>query len=514
MESASPLESKQSFAHRLKVLILGDEAKTKEERWLVQKLDFFILTYCCLSFFFNYLDRSAFANAYVAGLQEALSLSGNQYNILLSMTTAGYVIGQVPHGIAIQKIAPRIWFPSMVIIWAGLTASSAACKTYEQLCAVRFLMGLIEASTYCGTIYCIGSWYKPREIAKRTAIFTASGQAGSMFAGIMMTAIYKGMSGYAGLQGWQWVFIICGIITCPIAVMGFLYFPDIPETTKARWLSESEKRLALDRLPPKKADGHNINPWSLAKRVFGSPAFYILCLFSTVCSALEAFCVQNLYLLWLKYYSKAGYFTQTQVNTYPLGIQAMGIVSNLMAAVYIDATGRRVPMGILACALQLVVTIILFIRSSPWAAIMFAFYLAGSSYIVNPLLFGWANIICQRDGDDARRSVILTSMNAFAQILYTWWGIVLFPANEAPYWRNGYIGMVVVIAVMFSLLWVVLWLDRRTALQYPEAAFFDAPETVQLAAIKGDMVVDVTKNDAESKVEGKANDITTVTNLK
>jgi hypothetical protein len=30
-------------------------------------------------------------------------------------------IGQLPHGIIIQKIAPRIWFPSMVVIWAGLT---------------------------------------------------------------------------------------------------------------------------------------------------------------------------------------------------------------------------------------------------------------------------------------------------------------------------------------------------------------------------------------------------------
>jgi MFS transporter, ACS family, pantothenate transporter len=70
-------------------MVLGDEAKSKEERWLVQKLDFFILTYCCVSFFFNYLDRSAFANAYVAGLQEALDLSGADYNVLLSMTTAG-----------------------------------------------------------------------------------------------------------------------------------------------------------------------------------------------------------------------------------------------------------------------------------------------------------------------------------------------------------------------------------------------------------------------------------------
>ncbi|KAL4900087.1 hypothetical protein BDW74DRAFT_183043 [Aspergillus multicolor] len=497
MDAVESVVPEQSFAQRAKVLVLGDEAKSKEERWLVRKLDFFILTYCCVSFFFNYLDRAAFANAYVSGLSESLSLNGNQYNILLSMTTAGYVIGQVPHGIAIQKIPPRIWFPSMCIIWAILTGSSAACKTYSQLCAVRFLQGLIEASTYCGTIYCIGSWYKPREIAKRTAIFTASGQAGSMFAGAMMTAIHSGMDGYAGLAGWQWVFIIDGIITCPIAIVGFLYFPDTPEQTKAPWISASEKTLAFSRLPPKREDAHNINPWSLAKRVFGSPAFYILCLFSMVCCALEAFCVQNLYLLWLKHYMAEGYFTQAQVNTYPLGIQAMGIVSNMLAAIYIDATGRRVPMGILACSLQLISTIILFIRSAPWGLTMFAFYLAGSAYIVNPLLFGWANIICQRGGDDARRSVILTSMNAFAQILYTFWGIALFPADKVPYWRDGYVSMLVVVGCLFGLLWVVHWLDRRTAAQYPADAFYDGSEVTDGTEVKGDVTESVVEQGLE-----------------
>ena len=54
----------------------------------------------------------------------------------------------------------------------------------------------------------MGSWYKPSEIAKRTAIFTAVGQIGSMFAGIMMTAMYKTMEGRSGLKGWQWVFLI------------------------------------------------------------------------------------------------------------------------------------------------------------------------------------------------------------------------------------------------------------------------------------------------------------------
>lgn len=86
--------------------------------------------------------------------------------------------------------------------------ASAGVKNTAQLCVIRFFLGLAEASTYSGAIYIMGSWYKPEEISKRTAIFTASGQVGTMFAGVMMAAIYKGLGGLAGLGGWQWVFII------------------------------------------------------------------------------------------------------------------------------------------------------------------------------------------------------------------------------------------------------------------------------------------------------------------
>lgn len=386
------------------------------------------------------------------------------------MFTAGSVIGQIPHGIVIQRIPPRIWLPLMMLVWAGLTMCTAACTTYWQLCLVRFVQGLAEASTYSGTIYIIGSWYKPREIAKRTAIFTASGQAGSMFAGVMMTAIHKGMSGHS-LRGWQWVFIINGIITCPVAIMGFLCFPDTPEVTKAPWLSETERRLALLRLPPKKADGHNISPRSLAVRALTSKALYVLCLFAVISGALEAFVVQNLFLLWLKYYQD--HFSQAQINTYPLGIQAVGIVSNFLAAVHIDATGRRVPMGVLVCLLQIVSAIILLIPNISFAATFFAFYLSGTSYMVNPVSFGWANIICQRGGDDAVRSIILYAMNAASTCLYTFWGVVLYPASDAPRWRNGSIAMIVVAFAMLGMLWIVHRLDRETLARYSDGAVRD-----------------------------------------
>lgn len=68
------------------------------------------------------------------------------------------VIGQIPNAIIIQKIPPRIWLPSMVILWGSLTMAHAGCKTYSQLCAVRFFLGFAEACGYSGCIYIIGSW--------------------------------------------------------------------------------------------------------------------------------------------------------------------------------------------------------------------------------------------------------------------------------------------------------------------------------------------------------------------
>lgn len=134
-------------------------------------------------------------------------------------------------------------------------------------------------------------------------------------------------------------------------------------------------------------------------------------------------------------------------------------------------------MGILACGLQLITAILLLIPNMSTAGTFFAFYLAGTSYIVNPLLFGWANIICQRGGDDALRSVILYSMNASSSILYTFWGIVFYSgkikdqslspwqllirnlATDVPYWKTGSITMIVIVVFLFGMLFVVSWVS-------------------------------------------------------
>ena len=55
-------------------------------------------------------------------------------------------------------------------------------------------------------------------------------------------------------------------------------------------------------------------------------------IFAGICGALEAFCAQGLFLIYLKFYAKD--FPATATTTYPLGINAVGIVSNLLAAIF------------------------------------------------------------------------------------------------------------------------------------------------------------------------------------
>ena len=85
------------------------------ERKLVQKLDFFILTFCCLMYFLNYLDRSNLNNAYVSGMREELSFHGNQLNQINTVFTVGYTVAQVPCNIALYYIKPRYFFPACMV---------------------------------------------------------------------------------------------------------------------------------------------------------------------------------------------------------------------------------------------------------------------------------------------------------------------------------------------------------------------------------------------------------------
>lgn len=181
------------FFSTLREIVWGKPAATKEERRLVVKLDLTILTFVCLMYWVNYLDRSNLNNAYVSGLKEDLSMYGTELNQINSVFYVGYTLGQIPNNLALQKVPPHLYFAIAIGTWGIFTLGTAFVTTWQQVMAIRFCQGIFESATFVGTHYVLGSWYNSEELGKRTAIFAASGVAGNMFSGILQGSIYTNL---------------------------------------------------------------------------------------------------------------------------------------------------------------------------------------------------------------------------------------------------------------------------------------------------------------------------------
>ncbi|KAI0265164.1 MFS general substrate transporter [Gloeopeniophorella convolvens] len=435
----------------------GYRSRSRAEGLLLVKIDWFILSYCCLMYFTNYLDRSNVSNAYVSGMKEELHMFGNQFNKINTFFTCGYIVGMIPNNLMLQVVPPRIWLPTMQIIWAILTFCTSTVHNVEQIYAIRFLQGMAESSTFVGTHYILGSWYRPSELGKRSAIFTSSGLAGTLFSGLLQAAVYRNLNGVAGRSGWRWLFIIDGIITLPIALYGFLVFPDVPATTRAFYLSPEERLLSSKRLAASATDtSHTPLTWGLAQRVLGRWRWYACSLLFAVSGETESFGSNNLMGQWLK---AIGGYSVEQIDNYPSGVTAVGIAATLLGAALTDRNQVRWPVLVVMCGACSVAAVCLLVWRAPTGLKFFAYYLAGVAYAGQATTFAWANQICADDQQE--RALVLASMNMWNNVVNAWWPLVFYPATDAPRFHKGMIAMLGTCGATLAATALVWALERR-----------------------------------------------------
>lgn len=428
------------------------------ERKLVQKIDFFILTFCCVSYFVNYLDRSNLTNAYVSGMKEDLGFVGNQLNLINTCFTVGYVIGQVPSNIALHHIKPRYYFPAMMILWGMLTMVTASAQRPQSIMAIRFFQGICEASTFVGTHYILGAWYTEKELGKRSGLFTSSGLAGTLIGGFIQTGIYKSMNGRHGLAGWRWLFIIDGLLTIPVALYGFFLFPDTPHTTTAFYLSEEERQLAKDRVPITAGPKANVTlkeqlTTSLLVKVLTSWYWWGFVVLWIIAGELESFSTNGLLALYMKSHPTEK-FSVVQLNNYPSGVPAVGILSTLFWATLTDFLGgKRYLVGYWIGITGIATSIMVLVASrNPTSdmstrVVFAAYYWAGSVYACQATFFAWCNDVMRYE-DALFRGIVLAGMNLGSNSVNAWWSILFYGATYAPWFIRGMWAMIAVSIVL------------------------------------------------------------------
>lgn len=246
------------------------------------------------------------------------------------------------------------------------------------------------------------------------------------------------MNGRNGLSGWRWLFIIDGLITLPVALYGFLFFPDTPQTTTAFYLTDAEKALAVARVP--QVEDRSPISWAFFKKVFSSWYWWGFVVLWIIAGETESFSTNALLSLYMKSHPTNKY-TVTQLNNYPTGVPAVGIVSTVLWATLTDfLNGKRYLVGFFIAITGVVTSAMILAASNnptseaSTSVVFGAYYWAGSVYACQATFFAWANDALRYE-EHMFRAVVLAGMNVGSNAVNSWWSIVFYGASMAP-WFN------------------------------------------------------------------------------
>ncbi|KAI0376464.1 MFS general substrate transporter [Hypomontagnella monticulosa] len=430
---------------------------TKEEKKLVQKLDLAILTFCCLTFFAKDLDRNNINNAYVSGMKEDLGLYGNELNWMITWFQVGYIVGQIPSQILLTKISPRWYLPAAEFLWAFFVLFLYKCENPQQIYALRFCVGFIEAASWPGLHFMeqIGTWYRNHEINKRAGIFTASGIAATMFSGYIQAGIYQTIDGHLGIRGWRWLFIIDFLITCPMVIIGLIIIPNPLYEKGTWWMTEKERQMCMKRLEADNRQPLGHFDRSLFKRVLGRWHFWILCTWFSLMYFVYQAPTTSTMALWLK----AEKYSVPDVNNLPTVYSAISIVFMVTSGAYNDWRNSQVESVILICMTQIVSESMLVAWNLGKPAHFFAFYIAGTIQSLFPIIVSWTHRVCSRDAEE--RAIVIGALNSIGLAQGTWWNQVFVPTVEAPRFYRGYRAGLAASLALSAWLPVVMWFTRR-----------------------------------------------------
>ncbi|KAI1465823.1 MFS general substrate transporter [Daldinia caldariorum] len=254
-EDVQKIEQKRDSSTNGESGAFTTEEEQKLDRKIRWKRDIVIIPIMGTLYMLLFLDRTNIANArslgidQPTGLENALDMPSYGYNTALWIFYIPFVLTEVPANLILNlnKIRPGIFLGGQVFLLGVLGMCQGLTASYGGLLAVRFLLGVFEAALPAGATYMISLYYTKREASNRFAWFFNFALAGPLFSGLLAYALEK-MEGVGGYEGWRWIFIIEGLMTCVLSAIIFWLCPNFPREAQSWFLSTQERDRLIDIL--------------------------------------------------------------------------------------------------------------------------------------------------------------------------------------------------------------------------------------------------------------------------
>jgi len=195
-----------------------------------------LLPWLLLMYIFAYLDRANLGFAKNA-FQASTGISEASYAFGAGIFSIAYASIEIPSNILLRRFGARRWLARIMISWGIVSACMMFVNSATSFYIVRVLLGIAEAGFFPGAVYFMTQWFPDNRRARVMGLFYFGAPLSFVFGG-PLSGFLLDADGSWGLHGWQWMFLVEGLLASAVGVVVLFTLADSP--AKAKWLTAEE----------------------------------------------------------------------------------------------------------------------------------------------------------------------------------------------------------------------------------------------------------------------------------
>ncbi|CAH6722019.1 probable transporter Seo1p [[Candida] jaroonii] len=449
-----------------------NENNSPAERKLLFKLDIMLTLFSLMAYWVKYLDQTNLNNVYVVDeFKNTVGMKGNDLVNTQVMFNIGNIIFQIPFIYLLNVCPLNYLLPGFDIAWSIVTICLYKTTNVSTLKGLRFLIGALESQAYYSYHFLFGSWFTADELSRRAMIFYFGQYLGVLTSGLLSGAIVRNLDNVGGLQSWQWIFIIDGLISLAVGLIGIFSIPGTPTNCYSIFLTDEEIKLARRRLQKNnvsskhKYDFKDIIDLKLWKDILSTWEIYVLS-FWNIFLWNNSNASSGSYILWLKSLTStdkngvttprySGGTLQDRSALTP----GLGLIWLFVTCTFADSFHSRWGAILGSQIFNITGNAILAVWDVNESTKWFAWCLQYFGWACAPVVYSWQGDICRRD--QRKRSIVLIIINAIAQSTTAFMAVIVWKTVDAPTYFKGFTFTACSAATLILWTFGVLYLYKR-----------------------------------------------------
>lgn len=239
---------------------------------IIKKVSWRLLPFLLLMYVLAFLDRANVGFA-KAAFQADTGLSDAAFAFGAGIFFLGYAFLEVPSNLIMHKVGARLWMCRIMVTWGLISAAMMFAHNETTFYVLRFLLGVAEAGFFPGVILYLTYWFPQGARARAMGFFYFGAPLAFIF-GSPLSGLLLEFDGLGGLHGWQWLFMVEGLLATVVGVWAYWYLDNRPGD--AKWLTVEERRALQETLD--REDREKLAHGKSLLKVLTHPGVLYLCL--------------------------------------------------------------------------------------------------------------------------------------------------------------------------------------------------------------------------------------------